>query len=200
MNSFKDDETEYYLVTFQDEDLKNKDIKYIEFDSCSFINCDLSESTFEKCKFIDCLFDKCNLSLVKITYSRFLDVSFTNSKVIGVDWTKATWANICPSSPISFRKCIINDSSFFGLVLPEIIIEECKAHDVDFREGSFREGQFDYSDLTRSVFNNTNLTSASFLEASNYDIDINFNNVKKARFTRYEATRLLESLDIELVD
>ena len=101
---------------------------------------------------------------------------------------------------ISFTKCIINDSSFFGLNLPEIRIEECKAHDVDFREADINSAILDHTDFSHSLFNNTNLSSASFIESTNYDIDINFNNVRKAKFTRYEAVRLLESLDLELVD
>ena len=200
MSSFNNFDPEYYSVVFEDIDFSKRDINNIEFDSCTFINCDFSESTITKCKFVDCSFKKCNLSLVKFNCTRFLDITFSNSKAIGVDWTKATWSSILPSAPISFTKCIINDSSFFGLDLPEIVIEDCKAHDVDFRETNLKKGVFDYTDLTNSIFSNTNLSLASFVESSNYDIDINFNNVKNAKFTRYEATRLLESLNIELVD
>ncbi|MBF4300672.1 pentapeptide repeat-containing protein, partial [Vibrio anguillarum] len=37
-------------------------------------------------------------------------------------------------------------------------------------------------------------------ESTAYSIDVLENNVKKAKFSRYEALSLLESLGIELVD
>jgi len=86
------------------------------------------------------------------------------------------------------------------LSLSDLVIEECKAHNVDFREGDFSNGNFTYSDLTGSLFSNTKLLKADFTEAVNYDIDI-FNNVlKQAKFTRFEAVNLLSALEIELVD
>jgi len=149
---------------------------------------------------VDCHFINCNISVIKITQSKFSDVVFDECKVIGVDWTKAYWPSMTFCSPIKFHKCILNDSSFMGLNLQEIVIEECKAHDVDFREGNFSEANFTYTDFAYSVFNKTNLTGADFSEATNYNINIYRNEIKKAKFTRYEAVSLLESLDIELVD
>jgi fluoroquinolone resistance protein len=103
-------------------------------------------------------------------------------------------------SPVKFFKCIINDSSFFGLSLDEIVIEACKAYDVDFREGSFSKANFTFTDFTNSLFNGTNLSGADFTEAVNYRIDINYNVINRAKFSRYEAISLLESLQIELKD
>ncbi|MGI9274419.1 MAG: pentapeptide repeat-containing protein [Endozoicomonas sp.] len=200
MNDFDEKDSEYLSKTFAGLDLSGQRLVSKEFDGCTFIDCDFSEAVFEKCRFIDCQFEKCNLSLVRLNYSKFIDVIFKSSKLIGVDWTKAAWANILPSSPVGFSKCIINDSSFFGLELREIAMEECKAHDVDFREGDFRDGVFDYTDFAGSLFSNTNLSSASFAEAANYDIDVNLNTVREAKFTRLEAVRLLNSLGIELLD
>ena len=130
----------------------------------------------------------------------FSDVFIEGCKVIGVDWTRASWSQYALASPIKLFKSIINDSSFFGLSLEEIEIEECKAHDVDFREGNFSQANFSHTDFTNSLFNNTNLTGASFIEATNYNIDIYFNEITKAKFSRFEAVRLLDSLNVELVD
>jgi len=94
----------------------------------------------------------------------------------------------------------MNDSTFMGLSLNEIVIAECKAQEVDLREGSFCDADFSYTDFTNSLFNETNLSGSDFTEASNYQIDINYNNVKGAKFSRHEAVCLLESLGIELVD
>ena len=94
----------------------------------------------------------------------------------------------------------MNDSSFFGLNLSELVFRECKAHNVDFAEGQFQNADFSFSDFTESTFNNTNLTGVNFTEATDYNIDIYSNIIKNARFSRHEAVQLLSSLEIELVD
>ncbi len=74
------------------------------------------------------------------------------------------------------------------------------AHHVDFREGDFSNANFTYTDFTGCLFGNTNLTGADFSDATGYDIDIYQNVIKRAKFSRFEAVRLLDSLEIELVD
>lgn len=195
-----DDKSEYWSQVFEDVDFSGQTINSKEFDGCTFKGCNFSDATLKRCNFVDCEFSKCNLSLVKIEYSKFFDVQFNESKAIGIDWTKVTWPTLAFCAPIKFHKSIINDCSFYGLSLQEFILDECKAHNVDFREGDFSNSNFSYTDFTGSLFANTNLSGADFSEASDYDIDIHQNRIKKAKFTRFEAIRLLDSLDIELVD
>lgn len=152
------------------------------------------------CEFIECHFLKCNLSVAKLVNCRLNDVIFEECKMVGIDWTRARWPSIALFSPIKFYKCIMNDSTFFGLSLNEIVIEACKAHEVDFREGKFCDANFTFTDFANSLFKETDLTSADFTEAVNYRININHNLIRKAKFSRYEAVSLLDSLDIELID
>ncbi|OMH38031.1 pentapeptide repeat-containing protein [Motiliproteus sp. MSK22-1] len=200
MVNFEAGEKEYLSKNFNSLDFSKAEICYKEFDGCTFKNCDFSEAIFRKCAFMDCSFEKCNLSVVKLEYSKFSNVFFDECKVIGVDWTKATWPDIALHSSIKFNRCIINDSSFFGLSLQQIVIEDCKAEDVDFREGDFSDAIFTYTNFSNSLFNKTNLTGSDFTEATDYNINIYDNEVKGARFCRYEAASLLHSLGIELVD
>ncbi|MEH6593637.1 MAG: pentapeptide repeat-containing protein [Halioglobus sp.] len=195
-----DGTSEYLSQTFSRLALSEQEVDYREFDGCTFEECDFSKVQFTKCKFIDCEFVKCNLSNANPGFSQFLDVSFIECKMIGVDWTRASWPVYALCSPLTFRKCVINDSSFFGLSMKEMVLEDCKAHDVDFREAEFAEANFSYSDLSHSLFNNTNLAEANFEEATGYDIDIYSNTLKGAKFSRIEAVRLLECLGVELRD
>jgi len=195
-----DEQGEYLAKNFTKLNLSANEILSKEFDGCTFKECNLSESILSYCKFIDCLFIKCNLSVAKIDHCRFTDVTFDECKLTGIDWSSATWASFMLLSPIKFFRCIINDCTFFGLNLQEIVIEACKAHNVDFRGGDFSEANFTYSDFSNSLFNNTNLTRADFTDATNYNIDVYFNKVRKAKFCRSEAVSLLDSLGIELVD
>jgi len=101
---------------------------------------------------------------------------------------------------LKFYRCILNDSSFFELTLAELVMEECKAHDVDFRGTNLSQSTLKHSDLHQSLFGKTNLCGADFREALNYNIDIFDNELKGAKFSRFEAVRLLDSLGIDLED
>jgi len=120
--------------------------------------------------------------------------------MIGIDWTQANWSELALSAPIKFYQCIINDCSFFGLDISGIVIAECKAHDVDFREGDFSQANFTDSDFSNSLFLKTNLSRADFTDAVHYNIDVYLNEIKQAKFSRFEAVNLLSSLDVVLVD
>lgn len=186
--------------TFLKLDLPEQHFSGKEFDGCTFDSCHFSDTIFEQCKFYECKFMNCNLSLISVQGSSFFDTTFEECKIVGVNWTRATWPRIKLNSPLHFVKCILNNSSFFGLGLKEISMIECKVKEVDFRESDCTEANFSYSDFEGSLFNKTNLTKADFREAINYQIDIFFNGIKKAKFTLPEAMRLLAGLDIELTD
>jgi fluoroquinolone resistance protein len=185
---------------FIDVDLTNTTLLSKQFEDCYFTDCNFSNTKFTNCKFYQCKFHNCNLSLLDVSSCTFFDTTFEACKAIGINWTKAAWPNIKLSSPIHFTRCTLNDSSFFGLSLKEIIITECTAHEVDFREAYCSAADFSHTDFAGSLFNNTNLTKANFIEALNYRINPTFNKIKKAKFSLPEAISLLKSLDIELVD
>jgi fluoroquinolone resistance protein len=195
-----EEKSEYWSEKFKNLDFSEKEFSSKEFDGCTFESCDFSDAIFKTCNFVDCEFINCNLSNVKIEYSKYADVCFRDSKLIGINWTKVAWSKFIFGSPIKFYKSILNECSFYGLSLQDLVLEECKAHNVDFREGDFSNSNFTYTDLAGSFFSNTNLYGADFSEATDYDIDIYQNRIEKAKFSRFEAVRLLDSLEIELVD
>ncbi len=199
MINLKDGEL-YLDACFERLNLVNSSLKGIEFDECHFSECDFSESQFNNCKFINCEFERCNLSLINLSNSRLFSVTFKESKLVGIDWTRAIWAVYHTDFELKFERCVLNDSSFFGLTLNELYLEECRLHDVDFREGNFVDSVITYCDLSHSLFMHTNLEGVDFSESTNFVINVLENRVKRAKFTRYEALNLLESLGIELVD
>ena len=191
---------QYFEETFKSLDLQDLVCVGTEFEECTFVDCNFTSATFERCNFINCSFTRCQLSLISVPYTRFFTVSFIECKLVGVDWTRATWSEFHKDFEISFRQSILNDSSFFGLTLQGLILDECKVQDVDFREGDFSHAVMTYSDFTHSLFMRTNLQSANFAESSQYSIIILENQVQGAKFSKHEAVYLLESLGIELVD
>jgi len=195
-----DDSTEFHQKYFKDLKLSSTNIASKVFEECDFTRCSFNGSRFEHCKFIDCTFRSCDLSNLNIVRSKFLTVLFEECKIIGVDWNKAEWSRFAGPGQLAFKKSVISDSSFFGMKLPELILEDCRAQSVDFRAGDFSRSNFTYSDFAESMFGNTNLSGTDFREATNYDIDIRENQLKGAKFTRFEAIRLLDGLGFELFD
>lgn len=189
--NIKLNDAEYDKMEFVGMELSNSTISQVEFTRCTFKKCKFNSAMLMKCRFEDSVFQECDLSIMNIEYSAFNSVTFKNSKVLGVNWTKAL-------SPIdvNFSSCNINLSSFFGLNLSRIIIEECQAKEVDFAETNMTKANLRSSDFTKSRFLKTKLTGADLRNAINYTIDPTCNNIKKAIFSLPEAIGLLSYLDI----
>lgn len=186
------------------EDYKNLNLSFnefenIEFDECSFEKCNFSHVSFKNCIFEGCKFYNCDLSLIRVINSKFSEVSFIDCKIIGVDWTKAYWDSLI-KKPSFFQNSALTSSSFYGLDLPGLILKECEAKDVDFRATNLEESDLSYTDFTDAAFFDTNLTKANLSYARNFNIDIKTNTLEGAKFSRYEAVRLLDGLGIELID
>ena len=193
----------YDAEEFVGIDLDGEEIRDVEFNECTFSKCDFSNSSLISCAFRGCTFDDCDLSLSKVNGSVFKGVKFKNSKLIGVNWTLASWGKrdfhqLLKS--IHFDNCIMNYSNFFGLELDNIQIENCVAVEVDFSEGSFKNANMKGTDFRQSIFHHTNLEKASFIKAKNYSISPTFNEITNAKFTMPEALSLLYSMDIKIYE
>ncbi|MBE1275331.1 pentapeptide repeat-containing protein [Enterovibrio baiacu] len=191
---------EYYNETFNKLELNDEAFTQCEFEECEFIDCHFSSAEFRSSKFINCTFTRCNLSLLRIPFSKFNEVVFNACKMVGIDWTRAEWPTYRVDAELTFTQCILTDASFFGLTLHSLSMTECKLHDVDFRDGDFTESTLTYCDFDRAQFMRTNLQNADFTESTNVFLNVLENRVAGAKFSRYEALNLLESLGIELVD
>jgi fluoroquinolone resistance protein len=169
----------------------------VDFTACLFDHCAFIECTFYRCAFTDCRFRSCDLSLTKVHGSRFTDVRFAASKLVGIDWTKAGDAVISKLFlSIHFDDCLLSYASFFGLTLPRARFVGCTAREVDFREADLTEADCTGTDFSGSKFHHTNLTKADFRRATDYTIDPTANTIAKARFALPEAVALLSGFDI----
>lgn len=147
------------------------------------------------------MFRDSNLSLLRVSETRFVDIEFDACKMVGVDWGKARWPTYQTNSPFKFYNgCNLSDSSFFGLNLGEIEIINCKLHAVDFRECSTQNAVLTGNDFLSALFDKTDLKGTDFTDSFNYNINIFENEVQGARFSRIDALGLLTSLDISLID
>ncbi len=194
------DALDCFAEEFEKINLHGETIKNAEFEECTFVSCDFSETFFHSCRFVDCRFENCNLSVMKLTNSMVSGCEFISSKMIGIDWTMCDWRSLLNSQPMRFKRCILNDSNFYGLTQDRIEIKECSAKELDFRSGSFKNANFSSSDFKGALFGDTHLEYANFTDSSNTNVDLKTNYLKGATFSRYEALYLLESMGIVLVD
>lgn len=68
--------------------------------------------------------------------------------------------------------------------------------EADFTDADHSSSRFDQCNLTRALFENTNLVKADLRTALNFSIDPERNKLKKARFDRMGLTGLLEKYDL----
>ena len=182
---------------FEDLIVNQEQILANEFYDCAFKRCRFNETAFQKCRFVNCSFSDCDLSLMRVPASSFTETEFQNSKIIGVDWTAASWGFL---SSMRFLECTINYSIFTDMDLQRISIEKCVAEEVDFRGADLTGVNLTFTDFFGSFFKHSVLERADFTHARNYQIDVNLNKIKGAKFMLPEAISLLRSLDINLLE
>ena len=77
--------TEQYYEDHQFASLSCPDaeLRDIEFFQCRFDGCQFLRSGFRGCRFEQCVFERCDLSLLKVTDSRFIGVRFLKTQDAG---------------------------------------------------------------------------------------------------------------------
>lgn len=159
----------------------------------TFTNENLAEATFQGARLVDCVFKSCDLSNAKLLGGSFRDVRFEDSKLIGIDWTRATTL----AHP-AFLRCVLTYGNFAGLDLRKATLEDCMARELELSETNLAEAVCKGTDFSGSRFHRTNLTKADFRGASNYAMRPADNILKRAKFSLPEAAVLLGGLDIDL--
>src|ERR1017187_3912730 len=94
--------------TFENIDYSEKQLFNREYNNCNFSNCNFQKAELKRDEFIDCVFNSCNFSLAALNDSGIKNVSFTDCKLMGIDFSK------CNSFlfTVSFNNCILDYSSF----------------------------------------------------------------------------------------
>ncbi len=190
-------EADNFAETYSNLICSNSKIYNTEFEACTFEGCDFSQTEFKSSIFSECHFKSCDLTLVNIFDTKFSACHFSSCKLIGIDWSRADW-NGFVKHPLVFENSTLQSCSFWGVDMSNWQIIECNATDVDFQEANLTSATLCYSDLSKALFRNTNLTDANLTNSKNFDIDIRQNKLTRAQFNSFEALRLLESLEIIL--
>ncbi len=200
MDCSLDAQKEYHDQTFKRLNYAGKQVCQVDFEKCLFTGCTFTKTAFTGCKFRECVFKECDLRLAQVRGSTFTNVQFEHSKAAGIDWTLSAWPKGGLFTPVHFVECDISLSLFVSLNLRKIQIVRCIAKGADFTEADLTQADCTYTDFTESRFWHTNLTEADFSYATGYDIAASVNKLKKTKFSLPDAVRLLNDLDIILVN
>ena len=176
---------------FENVSYLDKEAPGREFNDCKFHKCNLYGVNFDGSIFNDCVFDGCDLSLIKVKNCSMVNIQIINSKAIGILWNETT--NLIS---LKFSHSTLDYSSFFSKNLKKMQVKNCRAHEVDFSICNLIESDFEGTDLLNAVFRDCDISKANFVDARNYNINLQINTAKQAKFNMPEALSLFDSFGI----
>jgi uncharacterized protein YjbI with pentapeptide repeats len=190
------------MADFDEDGYENETFAHVEWrgdlEDVEFYNCLFAHSSFQSCRLMGCSFDSCtfvqsNLSLVEILNTSFLDARFSECKMIGV-----AWSAVGGFLSAIYDRCNLNNNIFSDMNLTRFKFTSCSLEEASFQHTKLRHAVFDDCDLARCRFTQTDLSFADFTTSRNYFMDAEHNTLHKTRFSLPEAVSLLENLDIEI--
>lgn len=156
---------------------------------------DLSDTELDHVRF-----DSCDLAGVTWVGTHFEEVEFVDCDLTGIDWTQARWSSLSLPAPVAFRWSRLDLSSFHGLSLTELRIENGSAIETDFSEADLRQATIRDVDLQGAIFNSTDLRDAHLEGSTGYLIDPKTNHLDRCTVSFPGATSFLDALHLQLVD
>lgn len=161
-----------------------------DYENCEFSGCTFSD--ISNLNFINCSFKNCNLSNCKMNNVKLQEVSFSDCKLLGVNFYQAkdfAFALTCD-------KCIMDYASFDSKKLNKSAFKNCKMHEVNFTKTDLTKTTFSDCDLYEAIFAQTNLSGVDLTTIQNFSIDPEINNLKKAKFLSQDLERLLYKYEL----
>lgn len=166
----------------------------MQFEHCTFNNCDFSIRNPSGINFMECEFIDCDLSGVELVDTGFKEVRFKGCKLIGLRFDQCNKFLLS----MQFDSCKLDFSSFFQLQLKGCTVINCSCIDCDFVEANFSESNFSGSDLTGATFDQSKLEKTDFSGAINLELDPERNSIKGATLERNQLAGLLTKYSLNI--
>jgi uncharacterized protein YjbI with pentapeptide repeats len=99
---------------------------------------------------------------------------------------------------VIFNDCQLNHSSFYEVKLNKTKFKNCKLQEVDFTDSDLTEASFDNCDFLKATFKNTIIERADFRSSYNYEINLEQNRIKGAKFSLKDVVGLLSQYQIKI--
>jgi len=183
----------------EEETITGKELeKYLrqsmQFEYCTFRNCDFTGRNPSGITFLECEFIDCDLSGAELVNTGFKEVKFRSCKLMGLRFDQCSQFLLA----MNFDSCKLDFSSFYQLNLAGAQLINCSCLECDFVEANFSGGSFEGSDLTSATFDQTNLEKTNFTHAVNVQLDPERNQIKGATFERHQLPGLLSKYGLNI--
>jgi uncharacterized protein YjbI with pentapeptide repeats len=89
--------------------------------------------------------------------------------------------------------------SFLKMNLKNSKFKDSKIIDVDFSNATLSGVKFEYCDLSKSIFDATNLEKTDFSSAFHFSIDPEKNKLSKTKFSNENLSGLLNKYDLDII-
>lgn len=181
----------------EDEVIQGKDLQSylktsMQFEYCTFKNCDFTANNLSGFSFLECEFQDCDLSRIELIDCSFKQVWFKGSKLMGLRFDQCNSLLL----EMNFHSCILDYSSFYQLKLNETSFVNCSCENCDFTEADMQSADFSGTDLLGATFDQTNLEKVNFHNATGLLIDPEKNRLKGAKFNHAHLPGLLQKYGI----
>ena len=178
--------------SFNDITFSENDIKYKEYENCTFTNCDFTSCFFVAVTFIDCNFLDCNFKGTKINHVSRRDVWFTTCDFTSVNFAMTDQILY----EFHFKDSLLDYAQFYSLKLKKMQFINCSMIAVDFMESDLSEALFDNCNLRHAVFIGTTANKTDFSTSYDFIIDPEKNKLKRAIFSTENLAGLLKKYDL----
>ncbi len=169
-----------------------------EFLECTFVDSDLSDAPISMSRFIDCRFERCDLSLWKPVDTVFGACLFEDCRMLGIDWTLASWPQVPLHEPNRFVRCDLSMGTFADLELGGVAFSECRLHETSFRFARMGDSDFDGSDCQVCDFHGADLSGARLVRVVGLAVDPLSTTLTGATIDAATGVAILESLGLKL--
>lgn len=162
------------------------------YERCRFEKCTLTGARFVDARFTDCVFVGCELTTLGVAGTSLTNVTFTNCRAMGVDWTAAHLLTFS----VTFDRCRLDNSMFGGMRLKGLVVSDCSLRGVDFTGCDLTNARFPKSDLGGALVHHATLKGADFSDARGFAFDARTNKAGKTRVSLETAAQMLAEMGL----
>lgn len=189
---YYDEGTVFDNVILEDDVLTD-----LEFSGCRFDSCALERVRLVRCRFTDCIFTGCRAAELECKDTILLDCTFESCHLTGINWSTLFGGGFM--APIeAMRHCHLKYNYFTEMNFAGFDFSQNEILSSMFADCKLAKSNFSDCALEQTEFFRCDLTEADFRKASGYQIDLETNKLKKARFSYPEVVNLLNGLGLRI--
>ncbi|MDP2315236.1 MAG: pentapeptide repeat-containing protein [Pseudomonadota bacterium] len=166
------------------------------YERCRFEKCTLTGARFVDARFTDCVFVGCELTTMGIDGTSFTNVTFSNCRAMGVNWTSAHQLTFS----VSFDQCRLDNCVFGGMRLKGLSMVDCNLQGVDLSGCDLTGARFPKSDLRGALVHHAIVKNADFSQARDFAFDARTNKAGKTKVSLETAAQVLADLGLVVPD